>query len=54
MEKKALRSADGKYYVAVMDEEGWKVTKEVSTGLITTEYIEITGGLEEGSLVIIE
>lgn len=54
LEKKALRSADGKYYVAVMDEEGWKVTKEVSTGLITTEYIEITGGLEEGSLVIIE
>ena len=54
LEKKALRSADGKYYVAVLDEEGWKVTKEVKTGLITTEYIEITGGLEEGSLVIIE
>lgn len=54
LEKKAVKASEGRYYVSVLDEEGWKVTREVKAGLVTNDYIEITEGLKEGDPVIVE
>lgn len=49
----ATISRDGKYYVKVKGEDGEPTEKEISIGLETDDYVEITSGLDEGELVLI-
>jgi len=53
LSRNVVKDVDGEKVVFVQNEEGWKVMKSVTTGLETSNYIEITGGLEEGDQVII-
>lgn len=54
LEAKAVHSADGKEFVYVLNEEGLRVMQEVTTGLKSGIYVEITDGLAEGDSVIVE
>ena len=54
LEKKAVKASEGTYYVAILNEDGWKVTREIEVGLVTNDYVEIVDGLKEGDLVIME
>ncbi|MCR5094360.1 MAG: efflux RND transporter periplasmic adaptor subunit [Lachnospiraceae bacterium] len=48
----AVYSADGKPYVYVLDDSGFRQLKWIETGLVGNDRIEITGGLEEGDQVV--
>ncbi len=52
--KKAIRSMDGKRFVYMLNEEGLRISKDVTTGLESGDYIEILSGLEAGDSVIVE
>lgn len=54
VDKAALKTADNRQFVYVLNEDGWKVMQDVTTGLETEKYIEITSGLEEGDSVLLE
>ena len=49
--KTAIEDEGGKQYVYIKDANGEMITKEVTTGLENTIYIEIVEGLEEGDIV---
>ena len=51
--KGAVKTADGKKLVYMLDENGLRVMQNVEIGLKTDEYIEIISGLEEGDSIII-
>lgn len=48
----SLHEMEGGYYVYYVDETGLRQMKTVEVGVIGNVYAEITGGLEEGDLVI--
>ena len=52
--KDAIKTANGKQFVYVLNEEGLKVMKDVTLGLENEKYIEIISGLAEGDRVIVE
>lgn len=51
--KNAIKAAEGAKFVYMLDENGLRVLREVTTGLETEEYVEILSGLSEGDSVII-
>jgi len=53
IDKKLVKTANGESFVYVMDENGLRTMQPVTTGLETSEYIEIVDGLKEGDLVIV-
>lgn len=52
--KKAIRTMDGKNFVYMLNDEGLRVSRDVTIGLESGDYIEITSGLEAGDSVIVE
>lgn len=54
LNKKAIKTADNKNFVYVLDENGLKVMQDVTVGLISGGFAEIVSGLAEGDSVIIE
>ena len=52
--KNAVKTADGKQFVYVLNEAGHKVMQDVTVGLTSGSDIEITSGLEEGDRVVVE
>ncbi|MCI9141323.1 MAG: biotin/lipoyl-binding protein [Lachnospiraceae bacterium] len=54
LDRKAVKTADGKHFVYMLDEEGLRIRREVTTGLETGNYVEIISGLSEGDSVILE
>ena len=54
VDRKAVKTADGKYFVYMLDENGLRTRKEITTGLETGNYVEIVSGLTEGDSVILE
>ena len=48
----AVNYADGKPYVYVLDDNGFKQMVWVSAGLIGDDLVEITSGLSEGDKVV--
>lgn len=54
VEKGAVSSKDGRYYVRLMDDKGYFETAEVSVGQEVGEYIVITDGLSGGEKVRVE
>ena len=50
----AIRVSDGQTFVYMLNEEGLRVMQEVTTGLESGNFVEITSGLEEGDRVITE
>lgn len=54
LNKKAVKTMEGEPFVYMVNEEGLRIVQKISTGLDTGSYIEITGGLKEGDLVILE
>lgn len=53
VEKKAIQTSNGNYFVYVLDENGLRARKDVTVGLETDTYIEITSGLQEGESIIL-
>ena len=54
VEKDAVSTANGKSFVYVLDENGLRTTKDVTTDMVCGDYIEIVSGLQEGDRVILE
>jgi len=52
--KRAVATENDKSYVKIREEDGDIVKKEVSTGFSDGTYIQITEGLSEGDIVLIE
>lgn len=52
--KKAVKTGNGEYFVYMLDEDGLRYMQYVSVGLENKDYIEITGGLTEGDSVVLE
>lgn len=50
----AVKTADGETFVFVLDENGLRTTKTVTTGLTVKGFTEITEGLSEGDAVIVD
>lgn len=53
IQTEALYSADGRYYVYVLNDDGTQQTRWVELGIETKDYVEILSGLEEGDKVIL-
>ena len=53
IEKRAVSSMNGRSYVYVENEDGFRALKEVTTGYTNGQFIEITSGLSEGEPVIL-
>lgn len=51
--KAAVHMANEQYYVYYIDEEGIRRMKDVETGLVADEHVEILSGLSEGEEVIL-
>ena len=51
--KKAIKTAGGKLFVYVLNEEGLRETKDVTVGAEFGNVIEILSGLEEGESIIL-
>ncbi|MCL2462719.1 MAG: biotin/lipoyl-binding protein [Defluviitaleaceae bacterium] len=47
-----VKVSGGQSFVYMMDSDGVKIAKNVTTGLVGNNYQEITGGLNEGDVVI--
>ena len=54
VEKDAVKTANGESFVYVPDSQGLRTIKAVKTGLVSGKYVEITEGLSEGEMVILE
>lgn len=54
VDKSAVKTAEGKQFVYVLNEEGLKVMQEVTTGMESGKVIEILSGLAEGNSVILD
>lgn len=52
--KRAVITENEKNYVKIRDEEGNIVKKEITTGFTDGTYIQVTEGLSEGDIVLIE
>ena len=52
--REAVKVAEGKPFVYVLDENGLKVMQNVTTGLESGKYVEIVSGLSEGDSVILD
>ena len=52
--KKAIKTAGGKQFVYVLNEEGLRETKDVTVGAEFGNVIEILSGLEEGESIILD
>lgn len=50
----AIRKANDQEFVYMLGEDGLRTMQEVTTGMVSGEYVEIINGLEEGDNVIIE
>src|SRR5207253_5575701 len=49
----ALQNVGGGYAVQILDASGQPVVEEVSVGLVTSTFAEITAGLTDGDRVVI-
>ena len=49
----ALQNSGGAYAVQILDANGQPVAEEVSVGLVTSTFAEITAGLNDGDRVVI-
>lgn len=54
LDRKAVKTADGKHFVYMLDEKGLRIRQEITTGLEAGNYVEIISGLAEGDSVILE
>ena len=54
VDKDAIETADGETFVFILDENGLRTTKTVTTGLTVNGFTEITEGLSEGDTVIVD
>ena len=54
VDKKAIKTADGRQFVYMLDEDGLRIRQEVTTGLESGDFVEIISGLTEGDSVILE
>jgi hypothetical protein len=52
--KDAVKTAEGKQFVYVLDENGLKAMQPVTVGLDNGKYVEIISGLSEGDSVILD
>lgn len=52
--KEAIKTADGGQFVYMLDENGLRIRRGVTTGLESGDYIEVVNGLEEGDMVIVD
>ncbi len=52
--KEAIKTANGEQVVYMLNEEGLRIMRKVTTGLENSKFVEITDGLKEGDKVIIE
>ena len=52
--KEAVKTANGKQFVYILNEAGLKVMRDVTVGITSGGYIEIVHGLEEGDSVIVQ
>ena len=52
--KDAVMNANGQSIVYYQDENGMKAYKQVETGLVANDMVEIISGLTEGESVIVE
>lgn len=53
VKKEAIKAAEEAKYVYMLDENGLRILREVTTGLENESYVEIVSGLSEGDSVII-
>lgn len=53
MDRKAVKTANNRQFVYVLNEDGLKVMRDVTTGLDNGTFIEIVSGLAEGDSVIL-
>jgi len=53
VEKKAIRTADNGTFVYMLDADGFRTIRPVTTGLQTGSYVEIVDGLEAGEWVLV-
>ena len=51
---KAVMDADGKYFVYVLNDSGFKDVVWIEPGLFGNEYVEVLSGLSEGDKVILK
>jgi len=54
LDRDAIKTAEGKQFVYILDENGLKVMHDVTVGLVSGDFVEITSGLSEGDSVILE
>lgn len=54
LDKDAIRYADNRTFVYVLDEDGWKVMQDVVIGMENDDYVEIRDGLQEGDSVVLD
>ena len=54
VDKDAIKTADGETFVFVLNEDGLRAVKKVTTGLTVRDFTEITEGLSEGDTVIVD
>ena len=54
VDKDAVRTSNGKSFVYVLDENGMRMMQEVTTGLLSGDFIEIVEGLQENDSVILD
>lgn len=54
VEKKAIRTTGDQSFVYMLDEDGLRIMRDVTLGLVSGVYVEVVDGLEEGELVLVE
>lgn len=54
LDRDAVKTAEGRQFVYILDENGLKVMHDITTGLVSGNFVEVTGGLSEGDTVILE
>ncbi|MBE6986174.1 MAG: biotin/lipoyl-binding protein [Ruminococcaceae bacterium] len=54
VDEDAVKTADGETFVFILDENGLRTTKTVTTGLTVKDFTEIIEGLSEGDTVIVD
>ena len=52
--KETIKTANGRQFVYVLNEDGLKVMQDVTVGITSGKYIEILSGLKEGDSVIVK
>lgn len=54
VDRTAIKTADGKPFVYILNADGLREIRSVETGLRTDKYVEIVAGLQEGDKVILK